>query len=631
MGLVLWMPCIKDLHNQGLVGTNPTGTCTYEAGKIGNCAKVTSTIDTGLSSDKWDYSTKSISFGGWFKFNKTEMQAAVLNKNTNTKQSFASFNLLGKDSYNGFALSLYTNNIYNPTADLTSLNIQAHMRSSTASWSCSFGTIEWDIWIHLFITWDFDSKTFTAYKNGAKMSSWTISNWGGDFTYRGAFNIAEKAIFGGNGPAVIMPFRVNDVRVYDHCLSPKEVKEISKGLVLHYPLNDAYVEGTVNLGNASSLYSGKTEGYEYIASSWGGDAGTVTYYKSGGYNNLPYKIYHKTASGNGGIYGATKRDISITAGKTYTMSIWVKASRNFSAIHYSFNINGITSTDSNHYITYGKNVPFTTEWTRLSRTFTATELDEGIYTELSIIYDNWDTDYYVYFSGFQIEEKDHATPYTPNTRNETTVYDCSGYQNNGTITGSLSCSADSPRYKTCIQTSSSGKIQKDVILPSAITHYTISVWCKITDPNAAANLWTKHSNGSKGIIQGPDGGWIYSYNGGGLITRTSFLTTSGTITQTYPRFGQNYKDGNWHMYTIVGNGNINTCYLDGVMTGRSTLSNFVSYNISGQLNIGFTEECLVSDYRCYATALSEEDIKELYNTSAYVLDNGALLTYNLEE
>lgn len=33
----------------------------------------------------------------------------------------------------------------------------------------------------------------------------------------------------------------------------------------------------------------------------------------------------------------------------------------------------------------------------------------------------------------------------------------------------------------------------------------------------------------------------------------------------------------------------------------------------------------------YATALSADDIKELYNTSAYVLDNGTLLTYNLEE
>ena len=631
MGLVLWMPCTKDLHNQGLVNTNPIGTCTYEAGKIGNCAKVTSTIDTGLSSDKWDYSTKSISFGGWFKFNKAEMQAAVLNKSTNTNQRYASFNLLGKNSYNGFALSLSTNNIYNPTADLTSLNIQASMRSSTALWICGFGTIEWDTWIHLFITWDFDSKTFTAYKNGTKVSSYTISNWGGNFTYRGAFNIADNAMLGGNGPVVIMPFRVNDVRVYDHYLSPKEVKEIAKGLVLHYPLNDAYVEGTVNLGNTSASYSNMTEGREYTATSWGGDAGTVTYYKSGGYNNFPYKVYHKTASGSGGIYYKTANDISIVAGKTYTMSVWVKASRNFLGSIFSFNINGVTPSDSNHYITYSKDVSFTTEWTRISRTFTATESDAGMYGEMSIIYDDRDTDYYVYFSGFQIEEKDHATPYTPNTRNETTVYDCSGYQNNGTITGALSCSSDSPRYKTCVQTSSSGKIQKDIILPSAITHYTISVWCKITDPNAAANLWTKHSNGVKGIIKGPDGGWIYSYNGGGLLTNISFLTTSGTIAHAFPGFGQNCKDGNWHMYTIVGNGNINTCYLDGVMTGRSTLSNFVSYNINGQLNIGLTEECLVSDYRCYATALSEEDIKELYNTSAYVSDNGTLLTYSVEE
>ena len=67
------------------------------------------------------------------------------------------------------------------------------------------------------------------------------------------------------------------------------------------------------------------------------------------------------------------------------------------------------------------------------------------------------------------------------------------------------------------------------------------------------------------------------------------------------------------------------------LTSEISLSNFVSYNIDGQLNIGLTEECLVSDYRVYATALSEEDIKELYNTSAYVSDNGTLLTYSVEE
>ena len=39
----------------------------------------------------------------------------------------------------------------------------------------------------------------------------------------------------------------------------------------------------------------------------------------------------------------------------------------------------------------------------------------------------------------------------------------------------------------------------------------------------------------------------------------------------------------------------------------------------------------LADFRIYSTALSADDIKELYHTSAYVLDNGTLLTYNLEE
>lgn len=37
----------------------------------------------------------------------------------------------------------------------------------------------------------------------------------------------------------VMPFYglMNDVRIYDHALSALEIKEIARGLILHYPLN----------------------------------------------------------------------------------------------------------------------------------------------------------------------------------------------------------------------------------------------------------------------------------------------------------------------------------------------------------------------------------------------------------
>ena len=50
----------------------------------------------------------------------------------------------------------------------------------------------------------------------------------------------------------------------------------------------------------------------------------------------------------------------------------------------------------------------------------------------------------------QVTKTDTTVPYVEKSIPDLTVYDCSGYQNNGTISGSLSCSSDSPRYnKSC--------------------------------------------------------------------------------------------------------------------------------------------------------------------------------------
>ena len=59
---------------------------------------------------------------------------------------------------------------------------------------------------------------------------------------------------------------MNDWRLYDHCLSAAEVKEISQGLVLHYKLDDTYAETTTNLYSgtfSNTCYNGATSKYGY--------------------------------------------------------------------------------------------------------------------------------------------------------------------------------------------------------------------------------------------------------------------------------------------------------------------------------------------------------------------------------
>ena len=56
---------------------------------------------------------------------------------------------------------------------------------------------------------------------------------------------------------------LNDVRIYDHCLSALEVKEISQGLILHYKLNgfsggvgENLLRGSASIGNTNALIPG---------------------------------------------------------------------------------------------------------------------------------------------------------------------------------------------------------------------------------------------------------------------------------------------------------------------------------------------------------------------------------------
>ena len=120
-------------------------------------------------------------------------------------------------------------------------------------------------WTHICLTRT--SKEKKIYINGELvLSTNTVGNMEGISTtaFIGVSSENDKITGYTQG-------RLNDYRIYDHCLSDAEVKEISKGLVLHYTMDNIYGGSNLLLGsdrfsgaggNASGITSSITENGE---------------------------------------------------------------------------------------------------------------------------------------------------------------------------------------------------------------------------------------------------------------------------------------------------------------------------------------------------------------------------------
>lgn len=566
MALQVWLPLINNIENQGVsnIPIINNGVTFVDGGKIGNkCASFNNNYFSlqNLS----NFNTISVSF--WMKPSNTSQTGCLLNYRASVGVDLAIFLIDRKIRFDAGGQTIFN---YTYTTD----------------------------WQHITVTYNGNVKSL--YINGILNQSVTVNKSISCSATKGTVGASSANTTSGNGNNYIG--LLNDYRIYDHCLSPKEVKEISKGLVLHYPLNDAYVEETSNLFSANLTY------YTYWNNSgsaiWNWDDNTIPKIN----NSIIYSI-SRTDTGNSAIgCGAC----NLVAGKTYTASVYVYLSGNVDS-----NIFYIRSVDTNiTTLKYNNDVNPQkwpqNQWIRAIATFTPSTAYNSCYICSYLNSANSKRA----LTCWQIEEKDHATPYTPNTRNETTVYDCSGYQNNGTITGSLSCSTDSPRYK--ISTHFTSSIPSRIMLPSDMS-------CLSGNNEQTLSCWVKSSGLGSGMALG------------GLISlgygNTLFLTASnyqyridnGSDLDTIVA-NQNPYDGNWHLVTATYKSGVASIYIDGVLKnsvsrtfsnryindGRNCIgtevNNGLIYNINGD----------ISDVRMYATALSAEDIKELYNTSCII-------------
>ena len=575
MALQVWIPGTDGtLKNQGLYPLpNPSynNIVSTNNGKLGkdikNCAICHLNSDFIVSS--WSICT-------WVKFSSTwaEWNNIIFAKNTSYSED---------------------SQIYLSIINNTTLNI-GRGASSGFTYQLSNG-FQTGVWYHIAATCD--GTNVTLYLNGSKVAGGSSIG-----SYKSALNLcigcrstnAAGTDCTGWGP------EQNDIRVYDHCLSPKEVKEISKGLVLHYPLNDAYAEETSNLFSANLTYH--TNWNNSGSAIWNWDDNTISKIN----NSIIYSI-SRTDTGNSVIgCGAC----NLVAGKTYTASVYVYLSGNGDS-----NIFYIRSVDTNiATLKYNNDANPQkwpqNQWIRATVTFTPSTAYNSCY--ICSYLNNANSKRAL--TCWQIEEKDHPTPYTPNTRNETIVYDCSGYQNNGTISGALNCSADSPRYK--ISTHFTSSIPSRINLPSDMS-------CLSGNNEQTLSCWVKSSGLGSGMTQS---GLIALGYGNSLFLNASdyyYRIDNGSDLDIVGA-NQNPHDGNWHLVTATYKSGVVSIYIDGV------LKNSVSRTFSNRyINIG--GNCIgtevnnspvynlngdISDIRMYTTALSADDIKELYNTSCII-------------
>lgn len=210
MSLKVWLPLIEDTKNQGLLNLpTPWDARTRDiGGKLGQYCYSDNAIyhiENEWLGNEWSLACW-VKSSSWGQYNDI-----ILCKNTTSSNKTQ------------FYLSIIGG---------TWLNISCNSSGETLKINYTFDT---NIWYHIAAT--YDGTTLKLYLNGNEIGTKAytstqeigMNNLGIGCR---STNATGTSVTGGASK------RMNDVRIYDHCLSPLEVKQISQGLILHYPLNN---------------------------------------------------------------------------------------------------------------------------------------------------------------------------------------------------------------------------------------------------------------------------------------------------------------------------------------------------------------------------------------------------------
>lgn len=224
----------------------------------------------------------------------------------------------------------------------------------------------------------------------------------------------------------------------------------------------------------------------------------------------------------------------------------------------------------------------------------------------------------MHIGAWKLEKGSVATPY--NIGNETTIYDSSGYGNDAIVTGGLTVSSDTARYSFSSAFDGTARVNR-ATLGSEIK--TLACWAKTT----------KNKSTSQQLVSDSASGLTISFYQGTIIGVFGSIRSTGSKST----LGAEYKENDWNHFVVVkaGDAGERDIYCNGV---KLTPTSNDYWGAAGGFWLGARNSSQgnpfygnLSDVRAYATALTEAQIKELYNTSATIDNKGNVYARELIE
>lgn len=595
MSLQVWLPLNGNLKNKG-VGTLSSdfsiSSPTYSAGKTGNNLKISSQQSNVVTIDELT-NKRNVTISFWFcpnSGNTFGQWRDVISFGVSNGTTISSFRMEASSS-TGKNFGWWGNGIL------------------TTDGGCFGYTLNLDTWYHITIV--LNGTTIKEYINGESQGTFTIpTSYANNYYFTGTMTLGDVSMY----------VSLADVRIYDECLSKEQIHQISQGLILHYPLNSGY--GNENL--LVNSYNGCNVSYT---------SSTIldeTYY---GFK-IRYLKYEGTS------YQDTIQVLNVVTPKPdsyYTASFWAKG--NCIINNYLFPntcISGIssdghttTSVDGNCYIS------LTPEWKRYWVTWKTRSDVSGAKNIVVGRIQNKGTGAECYIAGLKFEEGDKNSVWSPNKADDlystlgydsTTVYDTSGFGNDGTIVNNVAHTSDTPLYDSSINLQKANSNYINLQNTYITNQSTINFWGKVNTFGG----WQRFFEFCN-VLQGQAGNHRILLATSGNTQQLTLHIYGGDTGTTSLYINSNITtiDTNWHMYSIVFNKANLKVFMDGKSIVDTTMTQELTSMVRQYSYIGKSSysgdsyfDGNISDFRIYSTALSAEDIKQLYQTKAKIDKNG---------